>query len=500
MITMDIINDIKYLKRVQGLSYASVKKITGCAYETIKKYEEMDNMTPKMKFTSKRNSKLDPFKDTIRKWLMEDKGRPYKQRHTAKRIHARLCEKFPSTYITGYRTLTTFVNEVKKELNLGKEEYLKLSHSKEEAQVDFGKVTFFENGEKVQGSYLVMTLPYSNAGFVQIFRGETQECLLEGMKKIFQHMGRVPLEIWFDNLSAAVKVRNKKERKLNETFESFCSHYSFKPVFCNLSAGNEKGCVENKVGYFRRNYLVPEPKFNDINDFNKKLLELCDKDHKRIHYEKRIEIEKLYQDQLNYMQKINPENFEVFKFLKRKTNKYGNVEIETNTYSVSPSQKNKEVLVKIEAFRITIFDSQGSKLIEHRRCFDKYKTIINPTESLELIIKKINALENTDFYQTLPKVWKNFLKDKDNEQKKRILKVLGKMLLESSIEIATAVLQDAILVNKLSPDEILTLFYRYLECDLKQEELQDLPEKVPKIKEYEIDLGYYDKFLGGLKK
>lgn len=84
MITMDIINDIKYLKRVQGLSYASVKKITGCAYETIKKYEEMDNMTPKMKFTSKRNSKLDPFKDTIRKWLMEDKGRPYKQRHTAK--------------------------------------------------------------------------------------------------------------------------------------------------------------------------------------------------------------------------------------------------------------------------------------------------------------------------------------------------------------------------------------------------------------------------------
>lgn len=45
MITMDIINNIKYLKRVQGLSYASVKKITGCSYNTIKKYEEMENMT-----------------------------------------------------------------------------------------------------------------------------------------------------------------------------------------------------------------------------------------------------------------------------------------------------------------------------------------------------------------------------------------------------------------------------------------------------------------------
>lgn len=35
MITMEQINDIKYLTRTQGLSYTEVKKITGCAYETI---------------------------------------------------------------------------------------------------------------------------------------------------------------------------------------------------------------------------------------------------------------------------------------------------------------------------------------------------------------------------------------------------------------------------------------------------------------------------------
>lgn len=69
-------------------------------------------------------------------------------------------------------------------------------------------------------------------------------------------------------------------------------------------------------------------------------------------------------------------------------------------------------------------------MIEYRRCFDKYKTIINPTKFLELIIKKINAPENTDFYQTLPKIWKNFLKDKDNEQRKKYLKFSEKYYLK----------------------------------------------------------------------
>ena len=60
--------------------------------------------------------------------------------------------------------------------------------------MDFGKANFIEKGKKIRGSYLVLTLPYSNAGFVQLFRGETQECLLEGLKNIFNHIGKVPLK------------------------------------------------------------------------------------------------------------------------------------------------------------------------------------------------------------------------------------------------------------------------------------------------------------------
>ena len=51
---------------------------------------------------------------------------------------------------------------------------------------------------------LTMSFPYSNQSYCQIFGGENQQCLLQGMKNIFEHMGKVPYRIVFDNLSSAV--------------------------------------------------------------------------------------------------------------------------------------------------------------------------------------------------------------------------------------------------------------------------------------------------------
>ena len=41
MLTMDQINNIRFLKRTQGKTYKEVEEITGASYKTIKKYEEM---------------------------------------------------------------------------------------------------------------------------------------------------------------------------------------------------------------------------------------------------------------------------------------------------------------------------------------------------------------------------------------------------------------------------------------------------------------------------
>ena len=42
----------------------------------------------------------------------------------------------------------------------------------------------------------------------------------------------------------------------------------------NPASGNEKGNVERKVAYLRKNMLVPIPEFNSIEDFNNQLISL----------------------------------------------------------------------------------------------------------------------------------------------------------------------------------------------------------------------------------
>lgn len=69
-------------------------------------------------------------------------------------------------------------------------------------------------------SNLTVSFPHSNGGYTQLFKSENQECLLEGLKSIFEHMGGTPTEIWFDNASTIVKaIRRDGERDLNQGFE-----------------------------------------------------------------------------------------------------------------------------------------------------------------------------------------------------------------------------------------------------------------------------------------
>jgi len=116
---------------------------------------------------------------------------------------------------------------------------------------------------------------------------------------IFAHIGGVPTRLWFDNLSPAVKTIFKADgRELTDAFLRFKNHYGFATAFCNPSRGHEKGSVETKVGYHRRNMLVPVPEVDDLEAFNRRLLEECDQDMVRPHYLKKRLHRDLFEEDL----------------------------------------------------------------------------------------------------------------------------------------------------------------------------------------------------------
>ena len=261
MLTMDQIKDIKYLYERKGLSLRNISKESGHAFETVKKYAQMNDFNIKLNVKKERNSKLTPFKPLINEWLDNDVIMPRKQRHTAQRIYERLKEIYGDKFNVSDRTVRTYVAKVKKELYGNNNAYLPLSHPPGEAQVDFGEAEFVENGNRFKGHYLNISFPYSNAGYLQLFKSENQECLLQGLQNIFEYIGGVPHCIWFDNMSTAVKrIKKEGQRYKTQFFERFELHYGFSSNFCNPASGHVFKLVAVKannygmVNYDRNSY------------------------------------------------------------------------------------------------------------------------------------------------------------------------------------------------------------------------------------------------------
>ena len=77
-------------------------------------------------------------------------------------------------------------------------------------------------GERFPFYALTISFPGSNNGVTQAFPSQNQECLLEGMKRIFEHIGGVPPRLRFDNMTTAVaQVLKDGERVLTDGFTRF---------------------------------------------------------------------------------------------------------------------------------------------------------------------------------------------------------------------------------------------------------------------------------------
>ena len=299
MLAVDEIKYIRHEVNNKDNSYADDARRMRRDPRTIKTYAEMEDFSPEDKPKQKRPSPvLDPVKHIVDEWLLEALKQKKKFRRTAKRIWELLKEDYG--FKGSDRTVRNYVSNRKRELlNESEQAALPLETKPGSAQVDFGEAPFIYQGEQVTLPYLVVSFPYSNALYFQVFPAQNKECLLEGLKRIFHRMGSVPRRIRFDNLSAAVKkILPNGERQLTKEFENFVLHYGFECEFCNPESGNEKGHVEAMVKYIRNNYLLPALHVLDLEELNNTFWKKAEDDRQRKHYEKRELISELFEEDM----------------------------------------------------------------------------------------------------------------------------------------------------------------------------------------------------------
>lgn len=239
----------------KGLKASQIAAELRLDLKTVEKWMARESFQQRQ--SPKRSSKLDGFKSQIIALLDRH---PY----TAQQIFQQLQQQ---GYAGGYTILKDYVRRVRP---VRKPAFLMLEFAAGEcAQVDWGQYGSVPVGStRRRLSFFLMVLCHSRMLYLEFTLSEAMDQFLTCHRHAFEFFGGVPEKIMIDNLKAGV-VRHPAGQKalFNPRYLDFAAHYGFQPVACNIRKGNEKGRVENGVGYVKKNFLngLEIPSFAAIN-------------------------------------------------------------------------------------------------------------------------------------------------------------------------------------------------------------------------------------------
>jgi len=467
VLPMERQNYLSNLGQFEGLSLREIVERSGHHFNTVKKYVDKEDWNEAYKPRKERCSQLEPLKSVIDQWITEDLKRGRKYRRTGTKIYndLRSDKELSKLLAVGKQTVINYVSRRKKELCKKTYDTAMFGlHSMCEAQVDFGEVLVtLPNGAEEKRHELIVSFPWSNAGFAQVCLYETKECLCEALQRIFEFIGGVPMRILFDNMSSAVvHIEEHGKRQLTEMFMRFTMHHRFKAEFCNPDSPNEKGNVENKVGYLRRNYLLPPPRIDDLEAFNRELLDRCMADLQREHYVKKEQISDLFAAEQEALIPLPRERFRVFSLEKVKTDKYSFIQYDKNQYSTSPEYAVCEMWLEVGVSELRVLNEKYEQVAVHVR---KYGRQLEPTINFENYIgalsRKPRAFLNSPYFLTLPETIQSHLKRCTYAELKKMLLALVPIIRDGKVNDAATVLE----LSQIRSADDFTAAYRALTED-----------------------------------
>ena len=392
-IDMEIYERIRKLHVQESMSQRSIALKLGISRNTVKKYIDGGNVPWERKpYESSGGRIITPAVITfITQCFDEDDSHNHnKQKHTAKRIYDRLVDEL--SFEGSYTTIRRIVREVR---NKTSEPFIPLEFDPgEAAQIDFGTAYIYENNEQVKIKYFCARLCYSGAIFVKAYYAEKEECFLDGIVSALEFFGGVPRNIIFDNAKVAVKEGyGAYVTKLSNGYRALKSHYAFNAQFCNPSSGNEKGLVENLVGYIRRNAMVPMPRVSNINQLNQLLRKRCLK-YQTHKIQGRIQTvgENIVAETKAFIP-LPKYKYEISKSVYTRVNSFSLITYETNKYSVPTEYIGKEVLVKISHSSISIY-YKTEEVAQHPRTFKRHQKKYDMLHYIKALERKPRSVFN----------------------------------------------------------------------------------------------------------
>jgi transposase len=391
MLTVKEWERIRRAYYVEEKSLRAIAEETGRARQTVKRIVESNEPPRYQRQQPYEANKLGPYKARIQALLRENKQLPRKQRWTAPLIFRQIQKE---GFAGAESTVRHYVGQVRKLLKQPAV-FLPLAFDPgTDAQVDWGEAVVLFNGERRTVQLFLMKLSYSRRTFMMAFPGQKQEAFFAGHVAAFDFFGGVPQRISYDNLKTAVKeMLQGRHRVEQEGFFHFRGHYLFESHFCTPGAGNEKGQVEHSVGFNRRNFLVPLPVVSRFAELNEFLLERCLADDARQVDGQPATIGQMWQQEKGSLRPLPAYAFDCCRTASVSLNRYSQVQLETNRYSVPTDQATAQLTAKLYPFHVELYRPGETKPVAiHDRCYERNQEIIDPLHYLPLLRQRPGAL------------------------------------------------------------------------------------------------------------
>ena len=305
--------------------------------------------------------RIDPWREQLDGLLLENEGKPVRERLTLIRIFEELRA---LGYEGSYDAIRRYAKRWRTERGaVTAEAFVPLSFAPGEAyQFDWSHEVVLINGTTVTVKVAHVRLCHSRMLFVRAYPRETQEMVFDAHNRAFA------------------------------LFKGTCTRGIYEA--CTPASGWEKGQVENQVGVVRERFFTPRLRVASYEELNAWLLDRCvayAKAHKHPELTDCTIWQAFEAERPQLVQITGP--FDGFHATQASVSKTCLVRFDNNKYSVVSRAVGRPIEIQAYADRIVI-RQDGAIVGEHRRRFGRGETIYDPWHYVPVLARKPGALRN----------------------------------------------------------------------------------------------------------
>lgn len=387
MISYALYCQIRSLHQEQKLSSRQIATQLQITPKTVRRWLKEEYRQAKR---PQRASKLDPFKPQIKRWLQEHDL-------TAQQVLQRLNQQ---GFQVGYSVVLEYVRLVRPKHTKA---FLTLNFLPGEClQVDWGSWGFIQVGAtRRRLSFFAGVLCHSRLLYVEFTLGQSQEHFLSCHANAFAFFKGVPQSVMVDNCKTAILSHPLGQpAQINPRYLDFANHYGFAIRACGAGQPQEKGRVENAVGYVKKNYLrgLELPPWPALNPGVMHWLETIA--NVRMHGETHQTPLERFQEEKLKLKPITALPYDTALVRSIPVNTRFRVLIDTNRYSVPSHLAGSTLTAKLYPHRLCLYH-QDTPVAEHIRSYERHLDFELPDHAKPLLEQRLKARSQHNLHRFL---------------------------------------------------------------------------------------------------